>query len=203
MNVHLFYDNEKALKEIGSLYELIDSQENDLKNMQEPPDKKLHYDRYFFINRSEDGKLAFKRNDEAIDARISQCGFFLIAETDFKKSTAEILDIYRRRDVIEKSFDDLKNETDMKRLRTQSGETTQGKLFVAFVAQIVRAYMLNNLTDYMRRNTCTMKKILNELDKIKQFDPHLSSTAHLISPLTKKQRELYDLLKILAPGSIG
>ena len=37
MNVHLFYDNEKALKEIGSLYELIDSQENDLKNMQEPP----------------------------------------------------------------------------------------------------------------------------------------------------------------------
>ncbi len=37
MNVHLFYDNEKALKEIGSLYELIDSQEDDLKNMQEPP----------------------------------------------------------------------------------------------------------------------------------------------------------------------
>ena len=91
----------------------------------------------------------------------------------------------------------------MKRLRTQSGETTQGKLFVAFIAQIVRAYMLNNLTDYMRRNTCTMKKILNELDKIKQFDPHLSSAAHLISPQTKKQRELYDLLKILAPGSIG
>ena len=113
------------------------------------------------------------------------------------------MDIYRRRDVIEKSFDDLKNETDMKRLRTQSGETTQGKLFVAFIAQIVCAYMLNNLTDYMRRNTCTMKKILNELDKIKQFDPHLSSAAHLISPLTKKQRELYDLLKILAPGSIG
>ena len=47
-----------------------------------------------------------------------------------------------------------------------------------------------------------MKKILNELDKIKQFAPHLLSTAHLINPLTKKQRELYDLLKILAPGSI-
>ena len=203
MNVHLFYDNEKALKEIGSLYELIDAQEDDLKNMQEPPDKNLHYDRYFFINRSKDGKLAFKRNDEAIDARISQCGFFLIAETDYKKSTAEILDIYRRRDVIEKSFDDLKNETDMKRLRTQSGETAQGKLFVAFISQIVRAYMLNNLTDYMCRNTYTMKKIFNELDKIKQFDPHLSSIAHIVNPLTKKQRELYELLEIPTPGSIG
>ena len=57
----------------------------DLKNMQEPPDKKLRYDKYFFINRSKDGKLAFKRNDEAIDARILRCGFFLIAETDYKK----------------------------------------------------------------------------------------------------------------------
>ena len=112
------------------------------------------------------------------------------------------MDIYRRRDVIEKSFDDLKNETDMKRLRTQSGETAQGKLFVAFFAQIVRAYMLNNLTDYMRRNTYTMKKIFNELDKLKQFDPHLSSTAHLVNPLTKKQRELYELLEIPTPGSI-
>ncbi len=202
MNVHLFYDNEKAIKEINSLYELIDAQENDLKNMEEPPDKKLRYDKYFFINRTKDGKLAFKRNDEAIDARIAQCGFFLIAETDFKKTTAEILDIYRHRDVIEKCFDDMKNETDMKRLRTQSGETARGKLFVVFIAQIVRAYMLNNLTDYMRKNTYTMKKILNELDKIKCFAPRPTSS-RLIDPLTKNQRELYSLLTISPPECIG
>ena len=72
--------------------------------------------KYFYINRSKDGKLEFVRNFKAIDEELRCCGFFLIAETDFKKTTAEILEIYRRRDVIEKSFDNLKNELDMKRL---------------------------------------------------------------------------------------
>ena len=67
MKVHLFYDPQKALKETEALYSLIDAQENDLRNMEEPPDKKLHYDRYFFINRSKDGKHAYRRNNKAID----------------------------------------------------------------------------------------------------------------------------------------
>lgn len=202
MNVHLFYDNEKAIKEMNSLYELIDSQENALEKMDELPEEKLHYDKYFNINQTKDSKIVFKRKDEAIDKQIAQCGYFLIAETDFKKTTAEILNIYRRRDVVEKCFDDLKNETDMRRLRTQSDATTRGKIFVAFISQIVRAYMLNNLTDYMRQNTYTMKKILNELDKIKCFDPG-PAKPRIINPLTKKQRELYELLEIDKPECIG
>ena len=62
----------------------------------------------------------------ALTKELRTCGFFLIAETDFKKTTAEILEIYRRRDTIEKSFDNLKNELDMKRMRSHSSETAQG-----------------------------------------------------------------------------
>ncbi|MFR0734095.1 MAG: hypothetical protein ACLSHU_07780 [Oscillospiraceae bacterium] len=86
MKIHLYYDPAKALRESASLYELLESQENDLKGMEEPPDKKLHYDKYFYINRSKDGKLGFVRNYEAIDKELRTCGFFLIAETDFKKN---------------------------------------------------------------------------------------------------------------------
>ena len=88
--------------------------------MEEPPERDLHYDKYFFINRSKDGKLGFVRNYKAIDESLSRCGFFAIAETDFKKTTAEILDLYRRRDSIEKSFDDLKNTLDFKRVKTHN-----------------------------------------------------------------------------------
>ena len=65
---------------------------------------------------------------------------FLIGETDFKKTTAEILEIYRRRDAVEKCFDHLKNDIDMRRLYVQSDEVAQGKMFVAFIALIVRSY---------------------------------------------------------------
>ena len=139
MNIHLYYDPEKALRESEALYELLEAQENDLKGMEEPPDKKLHYDKYFYINRSKDGKLGYRRNYRAVDEALRGCGYFMIAETDFKKSTAEILEIYRRRDVVEKSFDNLKNELDMKRMRSHSSETAQGKLFAAFLSLIVQA----------------------------------------------------------------
>ncbi|NLD20573.1 MAG: transposase [Clostridiales bacterium] len=42
MKVHLFYDPDKALHESGALYELLERQENDLKSMEEPPDRRLH-----------------------------------------------------------------------------------------------------------------------------------------------------------------
>lgn len=203
MKVHLFYDPQKALKETEALYSLIDAQENDLRNMEEPPDKKLHYDRYFFINRSKDGKLAYRRNNKAIDEQLSLCGYFLIAETDFKKTTAEILEIYRNRDVVEKSFDSLKNELDMKRLHTMTGETTQGKLFVSFISLIVRSYMLNGLSDYMRKNGFTLRKILTQLDKIKCFAPNSAHSPRPLNSQTKTQREIYTSLALDTDECIG
>lgn len=203
MKVRLFYDPQKELKETEALYSLIDAQENDLRNMEEPPDKKLHYDRYFFINRSKDGKLAYRRNNKAIDEQLALCGYLLIAETDFKKTTAEILEIYRNRDVVEKSFDSLKNELDMKRLHTMTGETSQGKLFVSFISLIVRSYMLNGLIDYMRKNGFMLKKILTQLDKIKCFTPNSAHSPRPLNPPTKSQREIYSYLNLNTDECIG
>lgn len=203
MKIHLYYDPEKALRESGALYELLEAQENDLKGMEEPPDRKLHYDKYFYINRSKDGKLGFVRNYKAIDAELGNCGFFLIAETDFKKTTAEILEIYRRRDTIEKSFDNLKNELDMKRMRSHSSETAQGKIFVSFLSLVVRSYISRQLKTYMQKNELTLHNILLELDKMKTILYPGANDPRLLNPLTKRQREIYDLLGIPVPDCIG
>ena len=203
MKIHLYYDPEKALRESGALYELLESQENDLRGMEEPPDRKLHYDKYFYINRSKEGKLGFVRNYKAIDEELRSCGFFLIAETDFKKTTAEILEIYRRRDTIEKSFDNLKNELDMKRMRSQSSETAKGKLFVSFLSLIVNAYLLRQLKPYMQKNSLTLRSILLELDKMKTILYPGSREPRHLNPLTKRQGDIYELLEIPIPDCIG
>lgn len=192
MNVHIFYDPEKAFHESEALYELLDRQENDLAHMEEPPDRKLHYDKYFFINRSKDGKLGYTRNNQAIDEELGRCGFFLIAETDFKKTTAEILDIYRRRDMVEKNFDNLKNGLDFKRVRTHNPEVLHGKIFVSFLALIVRSYMVNRLSDV----DLPMKKVLLELDKLKTIDIGTAVKPRLINPPTKTIRDILDKLDI-------
>lgn len=196
MNIHLFYDAEKALKEADALWQFIEAQENDLRDMTEPPDRKLHYDKYFFINRAKDGSLGYRRNHAAIDEALSLCGYFLVAETDFTKTTAEILNIYRRRDVVEKCFDDLKNETDMKRLHTHSDAATTGKLFCAFLALIFRSYMTNCLGEHMRQNGLTLKRVLLEFDKVRCTSFPTGHSMRITAPLTKTQRVLLELLRV-------
>ncbi|MEG2013910.1 MAG: transposase [Anaerovoracaceae bacterium] len=194
MKVHIYYDSAKATAENNNLLDLLEHQENDLRLMEEPPDKKLHYDKYFFINRSKDGKLGFVRNYKAIDEEFVRSGFFLLAETDFTKTTAEVLETYRRRDVVEKCFDELKNELDMKRLHTQTRETTEGKLFVAFISLIVRSYMQNKLKAHLKSNGYTMKKVFVELGKIKSSYKSKTDDYMEINPLTKTQRDIFDVL---------
>ena len=163
--------------------------------MEEPPDRNLHYDKYFFINRSKDGKLGYKRNDEAINKALSYCGFFYIAETDFKKGSKEILEIYRRRDTVEKSFDNLKNEIDMRRLYTHSDETAQGKAFCAFLALIVHSEMKNCLSDYIRNGNLTFRKILLELGKIKATVTK-SGKPQFLNPISKNAKSIFDFLAL-------
>lgn len=197
MRVHVYYDPEKAAHDGRLLHEEIAKLERELSEMDEPPARALHYDRYFFINRSKDGKLAFRRNNAAIDKALSQCGFFLIAETDFKKTTAEILEIYRRRDVVEKSFDDLKNELDMRRLYVHSDAVAEGKAFAAFLALIVRSGMQNLLQSYMNERHFTFKKILLELDKAKLvISADRLNGCRLLNPPTKTQKDILEALAL-------
>ena len=165
--------------------------------MDTPPDRKLHYDRYFYINRTKNGGVGFRRNMEAINKALSRCGFFLIGETDFKKTTAQILEIYRRRDVVEKSFDNLKNDIDMRRLYVQSDDVAEGKMFAAFIALIVRTYMQNHLSDYMSEHKFTFQKILLELEKVKLIhSAHHEHNCRLLNPPTKTQRDIMQCLSL-------
>ena len=55
--VHLYDSPEKAVQESEGLYELPERQENDLSHMKEPSEKKIHYDRYFYGNTAQFGKI--------------------------------------------------------------------------------------------------------------------------------------------------
>lgn len=198
MRVHLYYDPDKAAHDGRILHEDIAKMERELAEMQEPPARNLHYDRYFFINRSsKDGSLSYRRNPAAIDRALSQCGFFLIAETDFKKTTAEILEIYRRRDVVEKSFDDLKNDLDMRRLYVHSDEAAEGKAFVAFLTLIVRSRMQNLLQSYMSQQHFTFRKVLLELDKSKvAVSADRLNGCRFLNPPTRTQKDILTALDL-------
>ena len=188
VKAHIFYNPAKAAAEEEILFDDLERCERALREMSEPPARSLHYDRYFKINHKKGGGIGFIRDNEKINTIISRLGFFIIVETDFEASSLEILMTYRRRDVVEKSFDDLKNELDMKRLHCHSDETTDGKMFIAFFALILRSCMQNKLRAYLDETGLTFSSILKELGKMKYVYTH--DGKKLLSPITKKQRDI-------------
>lgn len=146
------------------------------------------YASYFDIDRKKDGSFSFKRNYDKIDSADRHHGFFCILSNSTSGSE-EILDIYRRKDAIEKGFDDLKNHLDMKRMRTHSDATTDGKLFLAFVALIAVSHMGTGLADFMQEKSMSKDTVIAELEKMKVVT--VSENKRLLNPLTKTQKRLF------------
>ena len=194
MNAHIFYNQEKALDNAGAFYTKLETMMADISKMKELPPKGSSYYDYFTLTEKDGYILAAKKND-AIKAALARCGFFIIAETAFNKTSEEVLQIYANRDSIEKCFDDLKNEIDLNRIRCSKDETANGKFFVAFISLILLSQLRKNLAQYKIKDKTTLKKILNELDKIKiVYDSSKPDNYRMLNPLTRKQKDILNSL---------
>ena len=80
-------------------------------------------------------------NDEAILAfQNKYAGYSVIISNDMK-DPVEALMVYRAKDRVEKSFDNLKNDLDGKRLRVRSEWAMGGRMFVQFLSLILASYI--------------------------------------------------------------
>jgi transposase len=175
--------------ESAMLLSNIERREQALSTMTAKASEPHAYDKYFIFKENKK-TFTFERNTSAINDAIAGFGYFLILTTDFKLTSNEVLEIYRRKDVVEKCFDNLKNAIDMKRLRTHSTESSDGKMFIAFVSLILRSILENTIGEFNRKNNLTIEKVMKELSKIRVV--HLSNGTSLLNPITKKQRMILE-----------
>ena len=196
MNAHIYYNQQKASDSATAFYEKLKSMEKDLTKMEVLPPKGSSYYDYFTIS-NEQGEIHFEKRKEEIKKALSRCGFFIILETVFQKTSEEVLSVYRNRDTIEKCFDDLKNELDLDRVRCSKEETTSGKMFAAFVSLILLSQLRKKLGRFCFERRLTMKKILLELDKIKiAYDLNKPKQYRMMNPITKLQRDILETLEM-------
>ncbi len=105
-----------------------------------------------------------------IDEEIRLCGYFVIITSE--KMTAEnALILYKSRDGSEKLFRGDKSYLGARSERVYSDESIDTKIFVEFVATIIRSRMYVLLKDEMIRNEkklnyMTVPAVIRELEKI-------------------------------------
>jgi transposase len=185
--IHLFFTNGKIAGEERLLKEKLARWERELGEGKAVKAA----EGYFTVGKGGDGSASVVREYDAIDEKVHNLGYFLMMTTDMKKTPGMILDIYRRKDIIEKCFDELKNDMDLRRLRVHSETMMEGKTFIAFIGLILRTYIHNKLRDYLDANQpMSMAQVFDELRMIKVVKAR--SGMLLRNPMTKKQRTMLE-----------
>ncbi len=115
------------------------------------------------------------------------------------KDPVKALQICRDKDVVEKCFDDLKNQLDMKRSRMHSSATTDGRLFVQFIALIYVSALRKEMrkSDLIKRYT--VRELLQETETLTKIK-YSGKYGHILTEITKPQREILVALNIDIPG---
>ena len=142
-------------------------------------------ERYFHIYHS--------ISKEATERELDLCGYFVIITSD-KMTAKEALHIYKSRDMSEKAFRGDKTYLGDKSLRVHSTESTSAKIFIEFVAMIIRNKMYTCLFDEMKRlnkkpNYMTVPATIKELEKI-ELTRQADNVYRLDHAVTKTQKNI-------------
>jgi transposase len=131
---HLYYNATKAAEDFDKLNKKLVVCKCELESEDLQDGHMELYDRFFIVKRTPKRGLSVSYNNAEIQKyRKRYAGFFCIL-TNVKTDSGELLETYRRKDIVENCFDDLKNGLDMKRLRIHSSEAMDTRLFIQFLA---------------------------------------------------------------------
>jgi len=192
MRAHIYFEPEKQTLDERELYAHIERLSKDLEKIIKSGGVTKKYTDFFKVSRGKADKPRFTLDNEKIDQWLSRTGFFVLLSNDVSLNSHDILSIYRGKDVIEKNFDQLKNNLDFRRLRTHVNTTTDGKVFVGFLALILRSYLLGKIKDNAQTKHLTLDKALRELRKIKSIT--FEDLSRTLVPVTKLQRTILEAI---------
>lgn len=150
------------------------------------------YHEYFDLHYSNKHVLvAYTEKKDVVQKKLEQCGYFCII-TSTEMTASQALTHYKGRDISEKLFSTDKSFIGSKSNRVHSSESLSAKLFIEFIALIVRNRIYNLLKETMLRleskpNYTTVPAALRELEKIEMVR---RSKGHyqLDHAITKRQK---------------
>ena len=188
--VLLYFDALNHVMLCNELSEKINRLKAELSALKRYPKSKLErYAPYFIITKHEqDSGFDYEVDVEKVEKLRKSKGFFMIFTTDMRSTPEDTLYHYRAKDVIEKLFDQIKCDMDGNRIRTHNEQTTDGKVFVTFVACVIRSYLLSRLGQYLTNNSTSMKKVFSQLSNITIVSGF--NGLRFTKALTKKQKQI-------------
>jgi len=149
---------------------------------------------YFDIYYGKEGKFLYaQEKPSVIETELSLCGYFCIVTSE-KMSAEEALTLYKGRDASEKLFSSDKTFLGGRSMRVQSQNALSAKIFIEFVALIIRNRIYTLLKEELfrietRPNYMTVPQAVRELEKIEMVRRN-NGTYRLDHAVTKRQKTI-------------
>ena len=134
---HLYYDPMRKERETAALMARLSRCMDDLRRGETREADSYLYEAYFHVKETPKRGRQVRLDDEAVQAFIDGESCYWVILSSVEKDASACLRQYRERNNIELHFDDLKNATDCRRLRTHNERTMVGRLFVSFISLIL------------------------------------------------------------------
>ena len=129
-----------------------------------------YFDLIYYNKGNKDEKFMYGRElCDVINEEIRLCGYFVIITSE-KMTAAQALELYKSRDASEKLFRGDKSYLGNKSFRVHTSESVHAKIFIEFVALIIRSRFYTCLKEQMqkngKKNYMTVPAAIRELEKI-------------------------------------
>lgn len=129
-----------------------------------------YFDLIYYNKGKKDEKFMYGRElCDVINEEIRLCGYFVIITSE-KMTATQALELYKSRDASEKLFRGDKSYLGNKSFRVHTSESVHAKIFIEFVALIIRSRFYTCLKEQMqkngKKNYMTVPAAIRELEKI-------------------------------------
>lgn len=193
---HIYFDPMRKDKVIADMMERLNRCMDELTSGRRVETNQDLYDRFFIVKKI-NGRTVVKYNDDALRRFRESDSCYWVLMTNAEKDCRKALKQYRERGWIEQHFDDMKNLTDLRRMRSHSSRTFDGRAFVHFIALIILSQLRKDVDAIPAKDRRYMSAT-DMLGKVVTYQK-VSFTGRrkaVWSTPTKAQRLVFDCLGI-------
>jgi transposase len=192
---HVYYDGIQAEKDkiiINGRYKKMDEiMEGKVQRKTQRKEDVKAYEGYYKVKFDDNGYLfAYQRKEKKIKEMVNKVGYFVIV-TSKKMDAAEALSIYRDRDAVEKTFRMEKSYLGFDVFRVHDTEKLESKVFISFVALIIRNEIYQALKPMYKKNRKenTVPKVIREYERL-GITKLSDNKYHVRYSLTSRQKKI-------------
>ena len=193
--LHVYYNARQAAEEFDRFTRELLQYKQELESGRKVEEHEESYARFLTARETPKRGLRVTFNDAEIQKhRKRYAGFFCLLSSAVK-DPVEALRIYRAKDVVENSFDDLKNHLDMKRLRIHTSAAMDSRLFLQFLALILICRIRNtSQTDKELRNL-TVREVMEDMETLVKitYSGRYGQLYTETNPIQRKIMEVFGL----------